>query len=1404
MVTGDEEEEEAEGDEEVEKVRKRKRRETDKEKASNKEKSYELDAEDLDLIEANMGVRVSRPAASRFKRLKKARGEDEELLEEERRALERGLFGDEILDEEEEQEEASEGQAERGAALRPFEVPDDLLEEDEDEMEDFIVQEGGQRPHRSRPALSEELAGVSARALREAAQIFGDFGEYAAAMAGERPAPREWEKRDRQAVYAQVYEPSVLQERFLTAEDDAIRSRDVPERLQLAWGPGGRRVPAEGELAREAEWIYVRAFATYSGDRQAFVQKLQSVLEFMRRDGLETPFIAHYRKDYYREELNETQLWDVQEWDERWARLQQRKSHLRRLLSETLRQQQSAAESSSFSQPSSSVAAEEALTFLEHALREEELSDLHDYVALQQAAQAVALGPSAAAPAPAGGQAGSSHKRPVRRTFYSVCLKAGLGEPARQFGLSAVQFGENLMNNFLTHEPVDHSESPWDLASRYKGPGFADPDTVLKACRYILAQEIAHDPRVRQTLRVIYQDQAEISTQPTPRGKKELDPMHMLFGVKRLDRKPAKEFAGSLQFLEILKAEQAGFITKRIGLSPEDEDTDLREMEKLYLSDRYSAESQAWNEQRRQILREALTQHLYPILERELEHRLASEARQRLAQLCADQFEAQLMMQGWRPVRVVPAAPAGAANPPVAALEYDVDARPRVLGCVWGGTAGPSAFAVVDEEGEVLETLRLGSLGLRADERASEGERAKREADLRDLRALIERHHPRVYALAAQPAPDGGVESQRLLEDLKKLAQDLRREPRRRAAASSSSSSSSQQQDVEEEEDEDAYEPVVTWVDGEASALVARSERGAQDLGDMPGQLRQAVWVARYCQDPLEVLCTLLADGSEQALGLRLHPLQDMLPRDQLLKALEQRAVRVVNRVGIDLNRCLQHRHASAPLQFVCGLGPRKASALLQALSRAGKVRSREELEPLLGSAVFFNAAGFLRVRAKYLTEEDEVELLDDTRVHPDDYGFARKMAADALEAQETDGEAMQRLLRDIMADPAKLDDIDLDSFAEEWEKKGKSKKRLTLYDIKAELTRPYADPRGPWHGPPADRLFSLLSGETEWSLQPGMLVTARVVRTFPTGAMARLEGSGLSAWIDRDDLSDQPVERVNENVRPGMLVHARVLDIKREELRVRLTCKNSELRNPASEVGAAFNRWWQDPYLRPDSPVREGEEEAVRARQKQRARSKGVKYPRVISHPAFQNWTAEEAQERLRDRPDLDYVFRPSSKGYDHLTLTWKFFRNILVHFDILEEQKTKPYELGRVLVLGREKYDELDELIARYMDPLVANAREVMSHRMYRDGTEEEVDALLAEEKARQPSRIPYFISVSHRAPGRFVLSYLPHVHPRHEIITPTPVGIRFRGHIFQRTEDLIQWFKKHYSQRPPPSRR
>jgi transcription elongation factor SPT6 len=56
-----------------------------------------------------------------------------------------------------------------------------------------------------------------------------------------------------------------------------------------------------------------------------------------------------------------------------------------------------------------------------------------------------------------------------------------------------------------------------------------------------------------------------------------------------------------------------------------------------------------------------------------------------------------------------------------------------------------------------------------------------------------------------------------------------------------------------------------------------------------------------------------------------------------------------------------------------------------------------------MGPKVFLNTAGFIKIDTSSLNENtvNYIEVLDGSRIHPETYEWARKMAVDALEYDE-------------------------------------------------------------------------------------------------------------------------------------------------------------------------------------------------------------------------------------------------------------------------------------------------------------------------------------------------------------------------------------------------------------------
>ena len=171
---------------------------------------------------------------------------------------------------------------------------------------------------------------------------------------------------------------------------------------------------------------------------------------------------------------------------------------------------------------------------------------------------------------------------------------------------------------------------------------------------------------------------------------------------------------------------------------------------------------------------------------------------------------------------------------------------------------------------------------------------------------------------------------------------------------------------------------------------------------------------------------------------------------------------------------------------------------------------------------------------------------------------------------------------------------------------------------------------------------------------------------------------------------------------------------------------------------------------------------------------------------------------------------------------MTWKVNDNIHQHIDILEKNKPNLFSLGKSLLIGEEvckdyyfvmeilsrvvflqEFEDLDEILARFIHPMGQLARELHAHKSYRSadgGNVNKLMAMLAEEKKHQPSRIPYYFSASKQLPGKYVLAYQPTSKAKIEYVSLTPEGYRYRGLIHSDVNSLLKYFKEHYREPPP----
>lgn len=245
------------------------------------------------------------------------------------------------------------------------------------------------------------------------------------------------------------------------------------------------------------------------------------------------------------------------------------------------------------------------------------------------------------------------------------------------------------------------------------------------------AVEISCEPCVRKYVRSNYLDMVELSTSPTPDGNAAIDAFHQFAGVKWLQRKPLNRFEDA-QWLLIQKAEEEKLLQVTIKLPEERLNKLMSDFNEYYLSDGVSKSAQLWNEQRKLILQDALSNFLLPSMEKEARSLLTSRAKNWL-----------LMEYGkvlWNKVSV------GPYQQKENDISSDDEAAPRVMACCWGPGKPATTFVMLDSSGEVLDVLYTGSLTIRS-QNVNDQQRKKNDQE-RVLKFMTD-HQPHVAVLGA-------------------------------------------------------------------------------------------------------------------------------------------------------------------------------------------------------------------------------------------------------------------------------------------------------------------------------------------------------------------------------------------------------------------------------------------------------------------------------------------------------------------------------------------------------------------------------------------------------------------------------------------------------------------------------
>jgi transcription elongation factor SPT6 len=509
---------------------------------------------------------------------------------------------------------------------------------------------------------------------------------------------------------------------------------------------------------------------------------------------------------------------------------------------------------------------------------------------------------------------------------------------------------------------------------------------------------------------------------------------------------------------------------------------------------------------------------------------------------------------------------------------------------------------------------------------------------------------------------------------------------------------------------------------------------------------------------------------------------------------------------GVDINRCASNVQFSGTLQFVSGLGPRKAQAIISKIMRkGGKLSSRQDLilDQMCSGKIFINCASFIRIKERHFDDKVKVmytfDPLDDTRIHPEDYDIARKMAADALDVDDTmlDEDNPSQYVSEIMQnDSDRLLMLMLDDYADELERSEHKLKKIALNEMRDELMAPYLEKRRPFEGASVDECFKMLTSETDETLHYGALVNCQITRVKERFLFC-LHDSGMEGIVHVKNVDiPQSMEREPNLERLFAVkttIAARVLEINKERLTLELDIRKQ------SVLSKEFNIIARDPTF-------SREREAADLDSTVTFKRKENGQVRSIQHPFFKNMDFRGAEEYLSTRPRGEIVVRPSTKGNDHISITWKLDDGIYQHIgtyfvlkdliskDVLEKEKENQLALGRILKIDNREFLEIDQIIAEHVEPMTRRINEIIQHVKFQRKNRQEMNGYIEIQGQHFKNQSMYGFIISDEKPGLF---YLVYKHPANSVRTDTivvqPEGFIFRNHKFRDVESLLRYFKQ-----------
>ncbi|KAL6926161.1 hypothetical protein ACO0SA_003840 [Hanseniaspora valbyensis] len=1379
-----EEDEDEEDDDDISQPKNKKRRRKRRRSVS----ADELDEDDLDLVMENAGIaptnsnRDADQSKGKFKRLKAAE-DDSELSD--------------IANNDDEEIQVSDSKSKKTAITKRAvnSIMDNFFNDDEDdenlpagndvddedEFDDFIDEdemdyddeEGGrevslaEKKERAKKLKEQQRkayqqSGLSSEVLQEMLEVFGD---------------EEQEESKNKVSLEDVYDLEDLKNKMMTEEDMIIKNEDIPERLQVLRSKVENYTPFDGSLLDlEIDWISKKMIEEKQIEepyQQEFIQVIGTALYYITKENLEPPYLINYKRRFLSwgdsghrlRTLTNDDLWDIQYFDLEFHAIISKRDFVQKFY-KSLNIEDSLVETSLDTTDINLI--QDIFKFLEFNYP----LQINEVLRKKQEDESKNGAPK--------------KKLHLKNSSYDKFKNSKLYDIIREVGISTYNLGNNIS--------FDSSIYPVKEPSKQ-----LTPEDLLES--------------IRQKFKEIY----TVNVSLLPKGKNEIQSGSPYEDIKyAIERIESKILKHPETFLKMLEAERGNYLSILIKI-PEEESFIDHLFNTCFSIDKQDSVNGSWNSLRMKCFKDAMHKILID---------LASEVKTDLSKKCENLISLEIKKQFASLIDQAPVRSEGGSY------------THRVLGITCGnGNFGkdPIAAVIIDKYGKLIDeyiftcnpfsfvTIDGNKKFINFDE---------------EFKDLVSRWAPTLVAV-------NGFNNNtlRFFKKLKALIQYHQVK--------------SSETIIQENTGEEINLPLdVLFSNDQVATLYQFNARGKLEYPNKPSMIKYLISIARFLQNPLleyvnltiEEICSLSIHPYQNLISF------DSLAKliEQVLVETT-----CITGVKLSLLQ-KKVDHYLPIVQYLPGFGKRKALQFIEDLEQDNsELISRQQLitKNILSKTIFINSIGYIKVgelenfvgdennkkyKKKMKSISSEQEIFDCTSIHPEDYELARKYVLfvlgfdkeeidklfkeDGLDEDEIKDNEQKvydhvlefyrksKIERTELVQLAKAKNFTFAQCVLQWEEGDKEdededmklkeeddddedddeyninknesdankvvpnitkavKLYILLVNIYYELIEPSSEARKSFKVFNDINIFENLTNEDELSFHVNKVVPMKVIKYKPDQVIL-VTNSGIecSVFQNKCELPDPtvPISSVYDQYKTYPV---KILSI------------NYAMIQATEEYGP-----WDDLQERKDIQEEEMRNENLK---NQSNSNKGIK---IINHPYFLTMNQYQAEEYLNPKTIGSFIIRPSSRGIDHLTITFKIDKFLYENLDVVEIKQVDggiKYKCDNII------YHDLDHIIesnVRFKLKLLKNLR-LNEKFLNNTGNEAKLDESIEQFSLKNPNKSVYFFAIDHKHPMQVFLKFK--VNNRSKLVTwqvkLTSKGYQLFNFTYPNVIALCNGFKK-----------